>query len=248
MTCRRIALCHLAAATVGSVLILAPLATSAAPPLPAGGLAGLARPLPALPLVPVQDRGDPGGSTGGGTGGSSAGDGADRAAAPAAAAPAAARAAAAVPQPALSPPVTAAVAGSVGDAFDRCATVDAAYQIDCASQQLREAARQIATQGAYGNVSRILDDAGRKLADIARQGRDSGKPRLTVQHRNQGGSRTYAAVRTDTLARSRAAAVRVIEEAQTLLLRSTSNAANRRAHFQPIAAALNSGKVLLRST
>lgn len=201
-----------------------------------------------LPLVLVQDRGGPGGPSGG-NGGGGGGGGGDGLGGATGTTPASAPAAAAArPQPALSPPVTNAVADSVGDAFDRCRTLDSSYQIDCVSQQLKATADRIAGEGAYGPVNRILNDAARDLARIARQDRDTAQPRVSVQHRDQSGIRTYSAVRRDSVARSKAAAARVIEQAQTLLLRSAANSANRRSHFQRIAAAMDSGKVLLRST
>lgn len=201
----------------------------------------------ALPLlIPVQDVGDPGGSTGGGGGGG--GGGGVEPSSPPASAPATGPASPAMPQAALSPPVTQAIAETVGDAFDSCRTLGAGYQIDCMGQQLRIAAESVATTGAYAPVNRALLDASRKLTDIARKQLDTTQPRVSVQHRNQSGTRTYSAVRDASLAQSRAAAARVLDEVQTVLLRSAASAGNRRSHFQTIAASMESGKVLLRSS
>lgn len=213
-----------------------------------GGLPGQATGAQSL-LIPVQERGDPGGSTGGGTGGGGPGVGEGRdSAATAASAPATGTATPAAPQAAVTPQVTAQIADAVGEGFDSCRTLNAGYQIDCMSQQLRRVAEQVAATGAYAPVNRALADASRKLAAIAQQDRDSGQPRVSVQHRNQSGIRTYAAVRTTSLAQSRAAAARVLEEVQTVLLRSAATADGRRSHFQRIAATMESGKVLLRSS
>lgn len=215
------------------------------------GISGgaLGQPQAAVPLlIPVQDVGDPGGSTGSGGGAGAGAGGGGEAASTSAAAPATGPASPSVPQATLSPPVTQAIADSVGDAFDACRSLNAGYQIDCMGQQLRLAAEEVASTGAYAPVNRALLDASRKLADIARNQRDSAQPRVSVQHRNQTGIRTYSAVRGASLAQSRAAAARVLDEVQTVLLRSAATAGNRRSHFQTIAASMDSGKVLLRSS
>lgn len=198
-------------------------------------------------LIPVQERGDPGTNSGSGGG---VGEGNDRATTAPATTPAATTAtlAPAMPQATVTAQATQAISDAVGEAFDSCRTLTAGYQIDCMSQQLRSVAAQVAPGGAYGPVNIALEQAARKLAEIARRDRDGGQPRVSIQHRGQSGVRTYAAVRTDTLAQSRAAAARVLDEVQTVLLRSAANSGNRRAHFQRIAAAMESGKVLLRSS
>ena len=229
-------------------LMLAGLAAVVAAPVAAGvPVWPRSVPLAGAPLlIPVQERGDPGSNGGGGGGG----EGRDRATTAPAATPAATTAtlAPAMPQATVTAQATQAISEAVGEAFDSCRTLTAGYQIDCMSQQLRSVAAQVAPGGAYGPVNIALEQAARKLAEIARRDRDGGQPRVSIQHRGQSGVRTYAAVRTDTLAQSRAAAARVLDEVQTVLLRSAANSGNRRAHFQRIAAAMESGKVLLRSS
>jgi hypothetical protein len=200
-------------------------------------------------LIPIQEVGDPDYSTGDTDGetdtGQIHGGGGDGIGAPAEAPiPGSGLAA---PQTALTPQVTQAIADSLGDAFDACRTLAAGYQIDCMGQQLRATAAQVAPTGAYAEVNRALTDAARKLDAIARRDRDSGQTRISVQHRRQSGIKTYSAVRPAALAQSRADAARVLDEVQTVLLRSAANSGNRRSHFQRIAATMDSGKVLLRS-
>jgi hypothetical protein len=195
-------------------------------------------------LIPVQDVGDPSDSTGGSqSGGGGGGDGLGAPGGTPTPGPGPAS-----PQAALTPQVTQAIADSLGDAFDACRTLAAGYQIDCMGQQLRAAAAQVAPTGAYAEVNRALTDAARKLDTIARRDRDSGQTRISVQHRGQSGIKTYSAVRPAALAQSRADAARVLDEVQTVLLRSAANSGNRRSHFQRIAATMDSGKVLLRSS
>ncbi len=103
------------------------LAVSGAVALTAPTLAGipggpLGQPQAALPLlIPVQDRGDPGG--GPSVGKDEGGGGGETTSTPASA-PATGAASPSVPQAALSPPVTQAIADSVGDAFDACRTLN----------------------------------------------------------------------------------------------------------------------------
>lgn len=207
---------------------------------------GMPDPAPMPLLIPVQDRGEPGTGSSGSSGGSGGGGG--DAAAGTGGTSAAAAAPAATPQAALTTQVTQAIAESVGDAFDACRNLASGYQIDCYGQQLRSVAAQVAPAGAYGEVNIALEQASRRLAEITRRDRDSNQTRISVQHSGRTGINTYSAVRTATLAQSRAAAARVLDDVQTVLLRSAANSGNRRAHFQRIAAAMESGKVLLRSS
>lgn len=225
-----------AVAVSGPAFAGAPVSPGGAPPQAA------ARAMPLL--IPVQQTGSPGSSGSGGGGGSGAESSASAPSGPGTASPAAVAAA----QAAVTPQATAAISDSVGAAFDSCRNLNAGYQIDCMGQQLREAATQVAPGGAYGEVNRALNDAANKLIEIARRDRDSDQPRVSIQHSGQSGVRSYGAVRNASLAQSRAAASRVLDEVQTVLLRSAGTSGERRAAFQRIAATMESGKVLLRSS
>jgi hypothetical protein len=218
-------------------------------------------PTPMVPRIlapadaqPAQNRGDPdpGGSGGGGDTGAP-GDGFDTrldsppvpgvpAAPPRAAPPLAPPRAAAVPA------VTTAVVRALSEASDRCSAAPLAYRADCLAGELAAVASRLPNTGDYAEARRAITDAAREIGGLTRRNRDRGRPALAL--RPQPGapeSRPFSAVRADAVDEVNRAAISILEEAQTTLLRSAANSEARRVHYQRIAGALESGKVLLRS-
>ncbi len=122
------------------------------------------------------------------------------------------------------------------------------YVIDCMGDSLQKAAEQLPEGGDYQAVKAALEDASIKLAELARQNASQTLTRGLVQANGQQSSRRFTPVASEALAALNAQASAIIDEAQTVLLRSAQNSDRRKIHYQRIAEAVGSNKILLRST
>ncbi|MEO0913869.1 MAG: hypothetical protein AAFY59_12910 [Pseudomonadota bacterium] len=151
-----------------------------------------------------------------------------------------------------SPEATQSIVSRINAARDFCRRVPAQeYTIDCLGDALQTIAADIPADGDYGEAKEALADAAQKLRSLATSNASRELPRGTVRVQREGGRSSatpLTPVARETLAQSNAAAVSIIEEAETVLLRSAANSAARRVHYQQIATAVGSTKVLLRST
>jgi hypothetical protein len=148
---------------------------------------------------------------------------------------------------------TEAIVGAIRQGERFCSWVPAGVRVDCVADQLREIASGLPRGGDYAPVRRALRDASRELSSIANANRARGIPeRRYGAQPPEGGpvitSGRLTEIAPDRIAAANAAAAQVIEETQTVLLRSTENSRARMAAYQDISAALDSTKVLLRST
>ena len=124
------------------------------------------------------------------------------------------------------------------------------YVVDCMSDRLAEAAASLPNTGAYAETKAALETASRKLAALARQNASDALPPKRVRTRSLTGpvsSRKLVPVQNATSASVLAQARAIIQEAETVLLRSAENSDRRKVHYQRIAKAVGSNKVLLRS-
>jgi hypothetical protein len=125
------------------------------------------------------------------------------------------------------------------------------YRIDCVRYYFWQMSRELPDTGEYLPVKQALAKAATELEAIVKRNRDpSAAP---VRPRLKGGSLAprlppIHAIRPEAEARAMREAQAVIEETATVLLRSTENSQRRMIHFQQIAAAVGSTKVLLRSS
>lgn len=132
-----------------------------------------------------------------------------------------------------------------------CDALGDVYDIGCFAQTYRELANDIPANGDYAEARETILQAARELDDLVRRNIDRQKPPLSARLTTSTGEtvRTppIAAVRADRAPQLRQQAADILEEAETVLLRSASSDATRAIHFQRIAAAVGSNKVLLRS-
>ncbi len=154
--------------------------------------------------------------------------------------------------PKPTPEVTREISKALEDTGEFCSYLPTNVRIDCVADRMRTVARGLPRGGDYAVVRQALEQGARELADISRAN-DAGtdRKRYAVKTPDGGTPRPTAPLREvapDRVAEASAAAARVIEETQTVLLRSAENSRTRMAAFQEIAAALDSSKVLLRST
>ncbi|WP_141118014.1 hypothetical protein [Leisingera sp. JC1] len=124
------------------------------------------------------------------------------------------------------------------------------YKIDCMAERFEAMEKDMALLAGHAPVREILAQTARGLRGIARENRDPQQPRIKLRSGSpeQSSHRPIVAVAPQRQAAALAAAVAVLEEAETLLLRSAENSASRAVNYQQIAAAIGSSKVLLRSS
>jgi hypothetical protein len=147
---------------------------------------------------------------------------------------------------------TAAIVGQLEQAQRICEFVGDDYRISCFAQTYRDLAEEIPGNGDYAEAKAALLDAARKLDSLARSNRDRSKPAVRAKTQSSSGrtvtTRPITAVPTARAPELNRQASAIVAEAETVLLRSASSEARRAIHYQRIAAAVGSNKVLLRSS
>ncbi len=126
------------------------------------------------------------------------------------------------------------------------------YKIACFASTYRQLAEEIPANGDYEEAREVLLDTARKLDSLVRSNLDRQKPALTARIRTDSGQSVptppMRAVREPRASSLNQQASAIVAEAETVLLRSASSDATRAIHYQRIAAAVGSNKVLLRSS
>lgn len=156
------------------------------------------------------------------------------------------------------PPVAASTARTtlivqgLDDSNDICAFMSEEYRIGCFAATYRDLAEDIPANGDYAEAREVLLDTARKLDNLVRDNLDRQKPPLQARIRSGDGrsepTSPMRAVQADRAPQLNQQASNIVAEAETVLLRSASSDATRAIHFQRIAAAVGSNKVLLRSS
>lgn len=146
---------------------------------------------------------------------------------------------------------TRAITDGLRDGARFCASLaQAEYRVDCLSERLAAVAQAIPQQGDYAEARAVLEQTAAQLAELARANRSADLP---PGRAHRGGTspltttRPLTPVATAALTGVNQQATAILEEAETLLLRSTSLSDDRHLAYIQIAAALGSGKLLLRS-
>lgn len=145
------------------------------------------------------------------------------------------------------------IVDTIEKAKDTCSDefIDPRYRIDCIRQTLLRAASQLSDRGDYGEMKGILEDAAAKLDVIVAQNRDRSAGTVSPNVGGRPLAPTLPPLRAvDPAAEEKtlAQAVAVLEETETLLLRSAAGSAVRQPHYELVAQAVDSTKVLLRSS
>lgn len=136
-----------------------------------------------------------------------------------------------------------------GQAF--CASLaDDAYAIDCLAERMEAAAAAMPDTGEYADARAALLQGAARLNALAVNNADPVLPRATARTSGADGVRTsrpLVPVRKEKLAEVAVQAQQIVDETETLLLRSSEASAARKVHYTQIATAVGSNKVLLRS-
>lgn len=149
---------------------------------------------------------------------------------------------------------TAAITQRLNNVERICETMGDEYKIACFAVTYRDLARAIKQSKGDPEIGRTLSEAADKLDALVRRNLDNQKPALRAHLDSPTGSRLITTPPMRAVKQARAAeiqrqAANILEEAETVLLRSaTSVGPTRSLSFQRVAAAIGSNKVLLRSS
>lgn len=157
--------------------------------------------------------------------------------------------------PVAAPALSDAAAQRISERFAQASTFCASlpqkeYIVDCFAYEYWEIAGELSDDGAEGEVKQVIETAARKLDTVVRRNRTTALPPARAR---RGGSapkvtnRPLQPVAPAALPQAAAQAADVIQEAQTVLLRSSENSDRRRAQFQKAVASMETGTILLRS-
>ncbi|GGE44166.1 hypothetical protein [Actibacterium pelagium] len=150
-----------------------------------------------------------------------------------------------------SPKETREVTRSIETVNDRCDDVPLRLRIDCIAQRYEILAQSPDLTGEYSEVQEALQSAASRLRALAEEAGEPGgaKERLTVERNGKATpvGRPLTPTSPAKQAEAFAAAIQIIEETETMLLRSAGTSKRRQVSYQRIAQAMGSNKVLLRS-
>ncbi len=131
-----------------------------------------------------------------------------------------------------------------------CARLAPEFRVDCLAQGLRMTADRMPRTGRFGLMRRDILDAASKLDAIVARDGDRRAPRHIAARGDNPRfalKRSYVPIRRDRIASAIKQADAVVAELETKLLRASSGPVARANHYQRVAAAFGSVKVLFRS-
>ncbi len=147
---------------------------------------------------------------------------------------------------------TTAIVNQLNQIERICEFMGDEYRIACFAQTYRELAKEIPPNGDYEEAREVLLDTARKLDNIVRRNVDRQKPALRARLTTDSGQTVQTPairpIRQERVPELNRQAANVVAEAETVLLRTANSDATRAIHYQRIAAAVGSNKVLLRSS
>ena len=132
-----------------------------------------------------------------------------------------------------------------------CADIDNdSYNVDCLAERLGEISDEMPKGSDYDEVKSLLKDTSDQLSELARANRDVNQPRGRATSKGENPvttSRPLTPVTKESLPQVNAKAQAILENTETLLLRSAEGSESKVLQYSRIADALGSSKVLLRS-
>lgn len=146
---------------------------------------------------------------------------------------------------------TKVVVSGLAVARQFCGDLAVEYRVDCLAERLGVIAAEIPRDSDYEEVQKVLQSASDELRSLARSQRDSNLP--TGRASRSGTSplvttRPLTPVKSQSLSQVNAQAQAILDETESVLLRSAGNSQEKLVQYQQIATAVGSNKVLLRST
>ena len=150
------------------------------------------------------------------------------------------------------PGYTNAVIASIEKGTVHCGQYTDVWRIDCISDELERMAQKMPRTNEYSRAKSEILAASARLHALAVQNADPAKPAVRraakVGNTMRTTTRPITAVAPDRVAATNRAANAVIAELSTTLLRSAPNSATATRELTRVAQAVDSTKVLLRST
>lgn len=134
-----------------------------------------------------------------------------------------------------------------------CNAINAEYKLDCLATSYLSLTNDLRNIGGDSGVRQSLERTSAKLRTLVASNLDRTKPALRAHLTDpESGARILStlpirAVQTERLSAVRQQAVTVLEETETVLLRSATRSTGKSVLYQRVAAAVRSNKVLLRS-
>lgn len=152
-----------------------------------------------------------------------------------------------VPPLAEAPLAVAQAVERINLAHDFCGRLTRKeYVIDCLAAEMDAAADALPSTPEYAPAKAALKEGSRKLAQIVTDNRSSSLPSGVARDSGHATPRPIRAVETSRMDVATDAAIGVIEETGTILLRSSETSAEA-AGFVAISTAVRSNTILLRS-
>jgi hypothetical protein len=151
----------------------------------------------------------------------------------------------------ISPAATDRFAKMFLDTTAFCRQLDIRYRIDCLYARFRMIAQSLPLTGDYAALRAALIKAANRLEDVVDSYEDPAGPKVSPRLKSQPAAqrmRPLSPIRPEKQAVANRVATEVVTELSAVLLRSSSGSERRQLAFQEIAAAVDSTKVLLRST
>ena len=122
------------------------------------------------------------------------------------------------------------------------------YTVDCLAERIEALTMDASKMDGYPEMQRVLSETAEELRLLVRDNRATALPRARlVSEDGQDTSRPLVAIAPDRIESTHAQAIRILEEAETKLLRASTRSAERANQYRQVAQALGSTKVLLRS-
>ena len=151
----------------------------------------------------------------------------------------------------LSQTMTRKIVRDLESIKKECSSYDQVYRIDCLRQGIDMIVASLPDNSEYRDAKRILRKASSRLGRIVAANKDPAAPKLEVPANANPRfkkRRKYTAIKRESVPDAMAGAQKVVDEAATALLRSGENSERRYVHYQEISTAIDSTKVLLRSS
>lgn len=146
---------------------------------------------------------------------------------------------------------TDVVTSNIAAAQQFCADLEnESYRVDCLAERLGEVSDEIPDDSDYAEVKEILKDTSEQLEELARANRDTTQPRGRATSQGETPittSRPLTPVTPSSLPDVNAQAQAILDNTETLLLRSAEGSESKALQYSRIADAIGSTKVLLRS-
>ena len=147
---------------------------------------------------------------------------------------------------------TSKIALKIKEASEACGRIPDKYVVDCLARSLQSAADEIPSNPDLRSAKRTLHRAASDLRRLVRKNIDGTQPSVRVRlpetsSQLQRLTPPISPLAPEAIEAVKSEAFRIVSEAETTLLRSANSSRTRSIHYQRLAEAVGSSKLLLRS-